>query len=109
MKSPQQKPNESPPPPLSLPEKLALAQQNAAKWQDLANDPDLSLPVALWARGLARSYRAQSQLYQKASQYQEQSDKALQATLARALGTSHLPPDQAPSLVPPNSSWPVAK
>jgi hypothetical protein len=60
-------------------------------------------------RPALKSYRAQSQLYQKASQYQEQSDKALQATLARALGTNPLPPDQAPSLVPENSPWPVAK
>lgn len=95
MKSPKPKPKPSEQPQLSLPEKLALAQQNAEKWQSLANDPDLSLPVALWARNLARGYRAQSQLYQKASQYQQQNDQALQRTLARALGTSPLPPDQA--------------
>ena len=67
--------------------------------------PELSLPAALWARNLARSYRAAVLLGQKASQYQAQNDKALQATLARALGTSPLPPDQAPSLVPQNSPF----
>ena len=94
MKSPQPKPNEQPQ--MSLSEKLALAEQKAAKYQDLANDPDLSLPAALWARNLARSYRAAVLLGQKAKQYQDQNDQALHRTLARALGTSPLPSRPSP-------------
>jgi hypothetical protein len=76
---------------MSLADKLALAEQKAEKYQDLANDPELSLPAALWARNLARSYRAAVQLGQKAQAYKDQNDKALQATLARALGTLKVP------------------
>jgi hypothetical protein len=62
--------------PPSLPQKLALAQQKAEKYQDLANDPDLSLPAALWARNLARSYRAAALLGQKALAYESQKKAA---------------------------------
>jgi hypothetical protein len=87
-------------PVLSLPEKLQLAQSRADHWSQIAADPDLSLPAALFARNAARSYQAAATLGQKALAYQASPEKqeweALQARLARSLGIIPSLPDQQP-------------
>ena len=53
-------------PPLSLPEKLAQAQADLAKWSRVAAHPNLSPEAAAWAKDAARSCAAVVSLYQKA-------------------------------------------
>ena len=59
----------------------------------MAESPNLSLPAALAARNLARSYRAATVLYGKALQNQQaENDPDSQADLMRALGINPLLP-----------------
>jgi hypothetical protein len=81
--------------PMSLADKLMLAQSEAAKWDRISLDPNLSLPATLAARSLARSSWAAATLYQKAADYQAQeNDRESQAMLMRALGISPLLQDR---------------
>ena len=52
--------------PLTLPEKLARAQEEASKWNQVAAHPSLSPTSAAWAKDNARSYAAAASLYQGA-------------------------------------------
>ena len=80
--------------PLSLDQKLQLAQQSRDQYAELANNPELTLPAALAARNLARSYGAATQLYQKAKDNQAaENDPDSQNDLMRALGISPLRQD----------------
>jgi hypothetical protein len=83
---------------LSLQEKLDQARADLAKWSQIAADPELSLPAALFARNVVRSTQAAVTLGEKALQHQQENDQ----NLARVLGISRLLPGQAPSLVPGN-------
>ncbi len=104
MKSAKPKPNA--PKPLSLAEKLQQDQAEAQRWNQVANNPDLSLPAALFARNMARSSQAMLELSQKALAYQDESQRnqqqALAGNLDRALRIARLPQEQAPSLAPQN-------
>jgi hypothetical protein len=62
----------------SLSEMLAQAQADAVKWNQIAADPDLSLPAALFARNMARSSQAAVTLGEMALAYQGQSRPAEQ-------------------------------
>jgi hypothetical protein len=117
MKSQPQKPkpqkSKEAKPVLSLPEKLQQAQAEVQRWNGLAANPDLSLPAALFARNMARSSQAAATLYQKAADYQnspeKQEQEALQARVARSLGTIPSLPGQQPSSDqdnPPSSTKP---
>lgn len=84
--------------PLSLQEKLQQAQSQQQRFALLAADPSLSLPAALAARSLARSYGAAATLGQKALDYEAQvNDPESQGMLMRALGINPLLPDQGRS------------
>ena len=52
--------------PLSIPEKLAWARAEQAKWNRIAASPNLSAEAAVWAKDNARSYAAAASLYQGA-------------------------------------------
>lgn len=107
MKSPPKKPakpkskSEPAAPVLSLPEKLQQAQAEVQRWNGLAASPNLSQEAALFARNMARSSQAALTLYQKATDYQnspeKQEQEALQARVARSLGTIPSLPGQQPS------------
>jgi hypothetical protein len=66
MNSPASSPKPRHAPPLSLPEKLARARADQAKWNRVAAHPSLSPEAAAWAKDAARSSAAAATLYQKA-------------------------------------------
>jgi hypothetical protein len=79
--------------PMSLPEKLAQARADVAKWSQIAALPNLSPSAALFARNMARSSQAAVTLGEKALAYQQQeNDPEAQANLMRLLGISPLLP-----------------
>lgn len=82
--------------PLSLEQKLAEDRSNADRWGQVAESPNLSLPAALAARNVARSYRAAVVLSQKALQNQQaENDPEAQNQLMLALGINPLLPGPA--------------
>jgi hypothetical protein len=95
---PQQDQSQEPPP--SLPDKLALAQQQAERYQKAAASPNLSPQAAAVALNLARSHRAAARLFQNALAYQAQQESPVEqgddAALAITLGLplNNSPPDQ---------------
>lgn len=94
----QPKPDQSQePPPPSLQDKLALAQQQAQRYQQAAASPNLSPQAAAVALNLARSHRAAARLFQSALTYQAQQENTVEqgddAALSVVLG---LPPSGSP-------------
>ena len=103
MSTPQSKPKQPQQPPMSLGDKLALAQSQKDRYSRIAADPNLSLQGALAARQLVRGYTAAETLFQKALQNQQaENDPASQSLLMRALGISPLLPDQSPNSEQPS-------
>ena len=101
--SPKSKPQ---PEPLSLEQKLQQDQASRDRWNQVAASPDLSLPAALAARQLARSYGAAVTLGQKALLNQQaENDQDSQSQLMRLLGINPLlqdPPPQSDQETPPS-------
>lgn len=94
--------------PLSLEQKLAEDRSNADRWGQVAESPNLSLPAALAARNVARSYRAAVVLSQKALQNQQaENDPEAQNQLMLALGINPLLPAPAPSSKAKNRNSPT--
>jgi len=94
--------------PLSLEQKLAEDQSNADRWGQVAESSNLSLPAALAARNVARSYRAAVVLSQKALQNQQaENDPEAQNQLMLALGINPLLPATAPSSKAKNRNSPT--
>ena len=89
--------------PLSLQEKTDFAKMQQSRYSQIAATPGLSLPAALAARNLARSYGAAAVLGEKAQAYnQELDDPAAQADLMRTLGISPSRPGPQSNSAPEN-------
>lgn len=87
------KPSKQPPTPE---EKLALSQNNQAKYERVAADPQLSPEAAAWAKSMARGFAAETRMREKAQTYLDpNSDQGLAQLL-----NLHSPPGQLPSSDP---------
>jgi len=76
---------------LSLQEKHEDAVNKLDHWTRIAASPNLSPAAALFARNVARSYRAAVTLGEKALEYERQvNDRESQAALTRTLGIKPL-------------------
>ena len=112
MKSPdssQPEKNPEQPAPLNPEQKLALAQQDAEKFQALAGSPNLSPNAAAWALDMARSAKAEVALRQKAAAYQaEQQNPVTQGDDAALKVLLGLPLNNSPQSQPSSSNQPKA-
>ena len=114
MKSPDRSPQENPelPAPLNPEQKLALAQQDAEKFQALAGSPNLSPSAAAWALDMARSAKAEVALRQKAAAWEAEQqnpvtqgdDAALKVLLGLPLNNS--PQSQQSTIQPSPKATP---
>jgi hypothetical protein len=66
-----------------LPEKLAAAREQAAKWNQVAAHPSLSPASAAWAKDAARSFGAAATLYQKALAHHQDEQANQQSSASR--------------------------
>jgi hypothetical protein len=68
----------------SLPEKLALAREDAENWAQVAATPNLSPKAAAWAQGIVRSSKAAVSLYEKAMAFQQEQNGQAGIAIERA-------------------------
>ena len=86
-------------------EKLQTAEQNANRWAQVAQMPDLSAPAAAAAKGLARSAQAELSLRRKALEHlAPPNEQPENQTLGTALALSQ--PVNSAQANPPSSTGP---